>query len=87
MLEKNISRRLSEAPLSASAQRVPFDRPQQGLHPARIELEEVLEHEHQRPDAFGVLAVALFQRGDEAGLGLAVEGVEDLGHHLVAVAL
>jgi len=30
--------------------------------------------------------LVLFQRGDEAGFGLAVEIVEDFGHHLVGVA-
>ena len=33
------------------------------------------------------VAVALFQRGEEAAFGLAVEIVEDFRHHLVGVAL
>ncbi|MNL33974.1 hypothetical protein D3C87_1559130 [compost metagenome] len=37
-------------------------------------------------DALGVVPVDLFEIGDEARFGLAVEGVEDLGHLLVAVA-
>jgi hypothetical protein len=87
MLEKNISRSLSEAPFRARASCSFSDGAQQGLDAARVQLGQVLEHEHQGADALGGLAVALFQRGDEAGLGLAVEVVEDVGHHLVAVAL
>ena len=47
---------------------------------------QVVEGEHQRLDALGALAVALFERGNEAGFGLAVEVVEDFRHHLVGVA-
>src|SRR5262245_57335867 len=58
----------------------------QGLSGAGIQLDEIVEGEHQRLDALGGFAVFLFQRGDEAGLGLAVEIIEDFGHHLVGVA-
>ncbi len=51
-----------------------------------VEPRQILEGEHQRLDALGGVAVVLLERGDEARLGLAVEGVEDLGHLLVAVA-
>ena len=58
----------------------------QRLRRAGVELDQVVEGEHQRLDALGGLAVLLFQRGDEACLGLAVEVVEDLRHHLVRIA-
>jgi hypothetical protein len=51
-----------------------------------VELGQIVEREHQSLDAFGALAVFLFERGDEAGFRLPVEIIEDLRHHLVSVA-
>ena len=62
------------------------DRAQQRLRRGRVELHQVVEGEHQRLDALGAFAVRLLERGEEARLGLAVEGVEDLGDQLVRVA-
>ena len=72
-LKKN-SRTVSLAPLSAIESR------------AGVELDQVVEGEHQRLDALGRFAVFFFQRGDEPGFGLAVEVVEDFRHHFVQIA-
>jgi hypothetical protein len=59
---------------------------QQCLDAVSIELGQVLEGEHERPDAIGGFLVALLQQLQEAGLGRAVEQIENLGHDLVIVA-
>src|SRR5690606_23637703 len=51
-----------------------------------VELDEIVEGEHQRLDALGGFAVLFFERADEAGLRLAIEIIEDFGNQLVGVA-
>ena len=86
MLLKKNWRTASVAPLSAIAELVLVDVAHQRLRRAGIELDQVVEGEHQRLDALGGVAVVLFQRGQEARFGLPVEIVEDFRHHLVGVA-
>src|SRR3546814_5840776 len=71
---------------SSDLKLVLLDALQQGLHAGRVQLDQVLEGEHQRLDALGGIAAALLQRGEEARLGVAVEAVEDFRHHFMAVA-
>ena len=87
MLEKKTSRNVSVDALERQRQLVLLDMAQQRLDRTGIELAQILEGEHQGLDAFGAVAAAFFQRGDEAAFGLAVEIVEDFGHLLVRVAL
>ena len=87
MLEKNISRRLSEAPFSARASWSFSTARSRVWTPPGSSLERSSKTNIRARMRSAALAVALFQGGDEAGLGLAVEVVEDVGHHLVAVAL
>src|SRR5712672_166766 len=58
----------------------------QRLRRAVVELDQVVEGEHQVLDALGALAVGFLERGHEACLGLAVETVEYFRHHLMGVA-
>src|SRR6185503_18046694 len=83
--EEELPHRVGRA-LQRHRELVLVDMAHQCLSRAGVELDQVVECEHQRLDALGRLAVLLLQRGDEARLGLAVEIVEDLRHHLVRVA-
>ena len=63
MLEKkNCAHRVGGA-LERERRACPCRRGASASAPSRIELDQVLEGEHQRLDALGALAVALFQRG------------------------
>ena len=62
------------------------DMAHQRLRRPGIELDQVVEGEHQSLDALGALAIILLERGHEAGLGLAVEIVEDFSHRLMRIA-
>ncbi len=81
-----MSRSFSEAPFSATGSLSFSTARSSYLHRLRRQPDQVVEGEHQRLDALGRFAVALLQRGDEAGLRLAVEVVEDVRHHLVRIA-
>ena len=83
--QEELAHRLRGA-LERDRELVFLDVAHQRLRRARIELDQIVEREHQRLDALGALAIVLFQRGEEAGFGLPVEIVEDLGHHLMGVA-
>ena len=72
--------------LERARQHVLVDLAHQGLQAGRIELGEILEGEHQGTDALRRFLVRGVERREEADLGLPVEAVEDLGHHLVRVA-
>ena len=72
--------------LQRDAELVLVDIAHQRLRRSRVELDQIVEGEHQRLDALGGFAVVFFERGNEAGFGLAVEVVEDLGHHFMGVA-
>ena len=59
---------------------------QEGLDSAGIQFHEILEDEHQGLDLFSRIAVALLERGQEPALRVAIEIVEDFGHHLEGIA-
>src|ERR1700722_7559511 len=83
--EEELAHRLGGA-LERDRELVLLDVAHQGLRRGGVELGQIVEREHQGLDAFGALAVVLFEGGDEAGFGLPIEIVEDLRHHLVRVA-
>src|SRR5688572_24037598 len=82
--QEQVAQRFRRA-LEGQRQLVLLDIAQQRLHAARVQLAQVLEGEHEGADLLGGVAVALLQRGQEAGFRRAVEVVEDLGDHLVRV--
>ena len=86
MLPRKNWRTVLGGALERDAELVLVDVAHQRLRRAGVEPHQVVEGEHQRLDALGGLAVGLFERGHEAGFGLAVEIVEDFRHHLVGVA-
>src|SRR6185437_2037162 len=83
--EEELAHRFGSA-LEGDAELVLVDVAHQRLRRGGVELDQVVEGEHQRLDALGGIVVLEVERGEEAGLGLAVEIVEDLRHDLVRVA-
>src|SRR5258708_485097 len=84
--DSSTSRSRAGRALEGDTELVLVDVTHQRLRRGGIQLDEIVEGEHQRLDALGGFAVVLFECGHEPGLGLTVEIVEDFRHDLVGIA-